>query len=182
MSEKNYTLTQLGWKTFFNQQLTLDNLEQAAPYRITQVFRNRLIVFGENGELNLDLAQYPILQGGTVGDWLLIPNTQSGTPVLLERQSVFQRKSPTIHSPKTRKSLERNLFTFGPLRLISVRNFVFSMRNHRFACTLTPCFEILANLDWIFDILGHNYQDTIQHCSDLLHFWVDGVIYWFFES
>lgn len=94
MSEKNYTLTQLGWKTFFNQQLTLDNLEQAAPYRITQVFRNRLIVLGENGELNLDLAQYPILQGGTVGDWLLMPNTQSGTPVLLERQSVFQRKSP----------------------------------------------------------------------------------------
>ena len=94
MSEKQYTLAQLGWKTFFNQQLTLDNLEQTAPYRVTQVFRNRLIVLGESGELNLDLAKYPNLQESTVGDWLLIPNVQSGTPSILDRLSYFQRKSP----------------------------------------------------------------------------------------
>lgn len=94
MSEKQYTLAQLGWKTFFNQQLTLDNLEQTAPYRVTQVFRNRLIVLGESGELNLDLAQYPNLQESTVGDWLLIPNEPSETPAILDRLSYFQRKSP----------------------------------------------------------------------------------------
>jgi ribosome biogenesis GTPase len=92
--EKQYTLTQLGWKTFFNQQLTLENLEQTAPYRVTQVFRNRLIALGENGELNLDLAQFPNLQESTVGDWLLIPNTPNETPIILDRLSVFQRKSP----------------------------------------------------------------------------------------
>jgi ribosome biogenesis GTPase len=94
MSGKHYTLAQLGWKTFFNQQLTLDNLEQSAPYRVTQVFKNRLIVLGENGELNLDLAQYPNLQQSTVGDWLLMSNTQAETPVILDRLSYFQRKSP----------------------------------------------------------------------------------------
>jgi len=94
MSEQHYTLQQLGWKTFFNQQLTLDNLEQTAPYRVTQVFRNRLIVLGENGELNLDLAQYPNLQESTVGDWLLMPTEPTKTPAILERLSVFQRKSP----------------------------------------------------------------------------------------
>jgi ribosome biogenesis GTPase len=94
MSEKHYTLQQLGWKTFFNQQLTLDNLEQTAPYRVTQVFRNRLIVLGENGELNLDLAQYPHLQECTVGDWLLMPTKPTETPAILDRLSVFQRKSP----------------------------------------------------------------------------------------
>jgi ribosome biogenesis GTPase len=94
MSEKHYTLAQLGWKTFFNQQQSLDDLEQTAPYRITQVFRNRLIVLGENGELNLDLAQYPNLQQSTVGDWLLIPKNQTETPTILDRLSCFQRKSP----------------------------------------------------------------------------------------
>lgn len=94
MSEKQYTLTQLGWKTFFNQQLTLENLEQSAPYRVTQVYRNRLTVLGENGELNLDLAQYTNLQESTVGDWLLIPKIQTETPVILDRLSIFQRKSP----------------------------------------------------------------------------------------
>ncbi|WP_339722703.1 ribosome small subunit-dependent GTPase A [uncultured Paraglaciecola sp.] len=94
MSGKNYTLAQLGWKTFFNQQLTLENLEQTAPYRITQVFRNRVIVLGENGERELNLAQFPHLQTCTVGDWLLIPKIQSDTPVILDRLSVFQRKSP----------------------------------------------------------------------------------------
>jgi len=92
MSGKHYTLAQLGWKTFFNQQLTLDNLEQSAPYWVTQVFKNRLIVLGENGELNLDLAQYPNLQQSTVGDWLLMSNTQAETPVILDRLSYFQRK------------------------------------------------------------------------------------------
>ncbi|MEP1447481.1 MAG: ribosome small subunit-dependent GTPase A [Paraglaciecola sp.] len=94
MSEKNFTLAQLGWKTFFNQQLTLDNLEQTTPYRVTQVFRNRLIVLGESGELDLNLAQYPNLQNCTVGDWLLIPKITTDAPVILERQSMFQRKSP----------------------------------------------------------------------------------------
>ena len=94
MSEKQYTLTQLGWKTFFNQQLTLEDLEQSAPYRVTQVYRNRLTVLGENGELNLNLAQYSNLQESTVGDWLLISKIQTETPVILDRLSIFQRKSP----------------------------------------------------------------------------------------
>jgi ribosome biogenesis GTPase len=94
MSEKRYNLAQLGWKTFFDQQLTLDDLEQTAAYRVTQFFKNRLIVLGENGELNLDLAQYPNLQESTVGDWLLMPNLQTETPVILDRLSYFQRKSP----------------------------------------------------------------------------------------
>jgi ribosome biogenesis GTPase len=98
MSEEHYNLAQLGWKTFFNQQFTLDNLEQTKPHRVTQVFRNRLVVLGESGELNLDLAQYPNLQEATIGDWLLISNSADEMPAILERQSVFQRKSPGANS------------------------------------------------------------------------------------
>lgn len=94
MSENTYTLTQLGWKTYFSQQLTLEALDQSSPYRVTQVFKNRLIVLGEDGERHLELAQHPSLQACTVGDWLLIPKSTHDTPTLLDRFSVFQRKSP----------------------------------------------------------------------------------------
>lgn len=98
MSDSHYTLAQLGWKTFFNQQLSLEDLEHTAPCRVTQVFKNRVVVLGENGEINLDLAQYPHLQRCTVGDWLLIPENPSDAPILLDRLSVFQRKAPGSNS------------------------------------------------------------------------------------
>ena len=94
MPENQYTLQQLGWKAVFNQQLTLDELEQTVPYRVTQVFRNRLTLLGENGEHNVDLAQFPAMQQSTVGDWLLIPLEPATAPVRLDRQSLFQRKAP----------------------------------------------------------------------------------------
>ncbi|MGJ8679762.1 ribosome small subunit-dependent GTPase A [Paraglaciecola sp.] len=94
MSEKQYSLSQLGWKAFFNQQLSLEELEQSNPYRITQVFRNRLQIWGESGELDVSLAQFPNLQTSTIGDWLLMPNEPSFAPRLLEPLSCFQRKSP----------------------------------------------------------------------------------------
>ena len=98
MSAKHYTLQQLGWKTHFNQQLSLDDLEQSSPYRIIQVFRNRITVLGEDGERNLDLAQHSTLQECTVGDWLLIQEEQNKTAVILDRLSLFQRKSPGANS------------------------------------------------------------------------------------
>ena len=58
MSDNSFSLAQLGWKVFFNQQLTLENLEQSTPHRVTQVFRNRLVMLGEKGEFNMDLAQF----------------------------------------------------------------------------------------------------------------------------
>lgn len=93
MSEKHHSLRQLGWKTFFNQQLTLEQLETTYPCRVTQVFRNRLVVLSENGELHLDLGQHPSLQTCTVGDWLLIAQEPRTAPTVLDRLSVFQRKA-----------------------------------------------------------------------------------------
>lgn len=94
MSEKHYTLQQLGWKTHFNQQLTLDELENFNPFRITQVFRNRLVILGETGELNMPLNQVSSVQRYTVGDWLLVAK-ENNTPLrVLERLSIFERKSP----------------------------------------------------------------------------------------
>lgn len=98
MSEKQYSLAQLGWKAYFNQQLTLEDLEHYTPKRISQVYRNRLTIFGEQGEADLSLAQYPQLQKCTIGDWLLIANEADKAPQILDRISLFQRKSPGSNS------------------------------------------------------------------------------------
>ncbi|MFG1489288.1 hypothetical protein ABMA58_08550, partial [Oceanospirillum sp. HFRX-1_2] len=38
------TLTSLGWGHFFQQQLTLEELEQQTPFRVTEVHRNRIVL------------------------------------------------------------------------------------------------------------------------------------------
>lgn len=98
MSIKQYSLSQLGWKPYFNQQLSIELLETTAPYRVAQVFRNRLVLWGEEGQLDISLAQYPSLQTCTVGDWLLIENKAQIAPVQLERFSLFERKSPRTNT------------------------------------------------------------------------------------
>ncbi|MCF2947864.1 ribosome small subunit-dependent GTPase A [Paraglaciecola aquimarina] len=99
MSEKQYSLSQLGWKPYFNQQLNLDELENCAPFRVVQVFRNRLLVWGENVEKSISLAEHPELTECTVGDWILFSQTSEShqtdqTIRILERASFFQRKAP----------------------------------------------------------------------------------------
>ena len=42
--EMTLTLTSLGWGHFFQQQLTLEELEQQTPFRVTEVHRNRIVL------------------------------------------------------------------------------------------------------------------------------------------
>jgi ribosome biogenesis GTPase len=155
MSEQHYTLAQLGWKAFFNQQLTLDDLEQTAPNRITQVFRNRLIVLGVNGELNLDFAQYPNLQECTVGDWLLMPKIHSETPTLLDRWSCFQRKSP---SANTAQLIAANVDTA----------FIVSSCNHDFNLSRIERYLALAKEAQVDAVLILTKADRVNDYRPLL--------------
>jgi ribosome biogenesis GTPase len=83
------TLTQLGWRPFFQQQIGLEQWAHPVARVIAQ-HRNRLELLGEAGELGLDL--HPDMPAITVGDWLLLtPQGQFGR--LLERQSLFRRKA-----------------------------------------------------------------------------------------
>lgn len=84
----------LGWKIHFNQQLTIEELEQYVPVRVTRVFRNRLLVLGEDGEQDISLSQFPDLNTCTIGDWLLLPQDKQQQPRVLEPFSLFQRKAP----------------------------------------------------------------------------------------
>lgn len=82
-------LKALGWGNFFAQQLSADELETTPPVRVTEVHRSGLQVVGEN----IDQMIPPILDV-TVGDWLLLDETEPQNSRVLDRKSVFSRRAP----------------------------------------------------------------------------------------
>jgi len=82
-------LDQLGWRPFFQQQISLEQWEYPVVRVIAQ-YRNRLELLSEAGKSALDLL--PSMPAITVGDWLLL--TPEGEFCrLLERLSLFRRKA-----------------------------------------------------------------------------------------
>ncbi len=63
-----YTLPQLGWRPFFQQQLGLEHWEYPAG-RVVAQHRNRLELLFEDGAGEYLL--HPGMPPVTVGDWLL---------------------------------------------------------------------------------------------------------------
>ena len=86
-----YTLSQLGWSPFFQQQLSLDECETCVPARVVSQHRSYLVLYTERGKQELPLlASMPIL---AVGDWVLL--TDDGAfHRQLDRLSIFSRKAP----------------------------------------------------------------------------------------
>lgn len=91
------TLSSLGWRNFFQQQLNLEELESLTPVRVMGVERSELTVAGEHGTSHLVLAtqwqQLPTIERPTVGDWLLLDGASNNANRLLERQSLIKRRA-----------------------------------------------------------------------------------------
>ncbi len=91
-------LAQLGWKPFFQQQLTLDEIENCEPVRVMAVHRNRLEVAGESGDSEVPITpvmlRAAIEDRPTIGDWLLRAKDDQHIVRRLERASCFQRMAP----------------------------------------------------------------------------------------
>ena len=85
----NLSLTQLGWRPFFQQQVSLEKWEYPA-FRVFAQHRNRLELVGESSDLDLPL--HPDMPAITVGDWLLL-TPELRFDQLLERKSLFRRKA-----------------------------------------------------------------------------------------
>ena len=90
-------LRKLGWKPFFQQQLSLEELNDCVPVKVMAVHRSQIEVSGEagdeavlvNGPLFEDAAERP-----TVGDWLLLDRESRKPLRRLERSSLFKRMAP----------------------------------------------------------------------------------------
>lgn len=95
MTSALLTLAELGWRPVFQRQLTLDELSNGRPARVTAVHRDRLEWLDESGAhswlisgpwRNAEAEQRP-----TLGDWLWL-DAASGQPLrLLERQTLLRR-------------------------------------------------------------------------------------------
>lgn len=83
-------LANLGWQPFFQQQLTLDEWDNALPARVLEQHRGRLELATEDGSLELSLT--PAMPPLTVGDWLLLDRNGRFLRAL-ERKSGFRRKA-----------------------------------------------------------------------------------------
>lgn len=97
MSNTSYSLLQLGWSHFFQQQLNLEEWESTFPARVFAVYRNSIDVAGVNGLEQISLPGTWYLrdpdQLPTVGDWLLIDSVTGQPQKMLERKSLFQRRA-----------------------------------------------------------------------------------------
>ncbi|MAA72634.1 MAG: ribosome small subunit-dependent GTPase A [Bermanella sp.] len=85
-----FTLPQLGWRGFFQTQLSFEELESFHPVRISEHHRNQYHYLSQVGQGTL--AIHPNMPAMTVGDWLLL-DENGQFERLLERQSYFSRKA-----------------------------------------------------------------------------------------
>lgn len=91
------TLAQLGWKPFFDEQVSPAERHSHQPARVMSVHRGRVTVTGEAFEESIS-SRLPTPGGAedrpTVGDWLLIDRDTRSIVRILERTSLFKRPAP----------------------------------------------------------------------------------------
>jgi len=95
MLKETHSLAQLGWRPFYSQQLTPEDLCEGFPARVAAVQRSLLTVLAECGELNITLPRRlradSVTPSITVGDWVLVGSETSQVVRLLDRQSLIAR-------------------------------------------------------------------------------------------
>lgn len=87
---KIYALPQLGWKPFFQQQLSLEEWQDNIPARIIEVHRSILVVETEQGRKTIERNVH--MHNAAIGDWLLT-DSESRFIRLLEPSSLISRKA-----------------------------------------------------------------------------------------
>jgi ribosome biogenesis GTPase len=81
-------LTRLGWQPFFQQQLLLDEWDNAEPARIVEQHKSVIEVAKAGSEISLPML--PSMPPLAVGDWILL-STDDQFSRVLERKSCFRR-------------------------------------------------------------------------------------------
>lgn len=92
---KTYSLRQLGWQPFYQQQLSLEDYEHHHFGRVVEHHRDYYVVQLESARISLPVINK--LPPMTVGDWLLL-DKENRFNRLFERQSLFSRKGAGVQS------------------------------------------------------------------------------------
>ena len=81
-------LEKLGWKPFFSEQTSADDLAEAVPVRVVEVHRKGLHVVGESFD-----AFIPPGPDAAAGDWFLYDQHDPSRSKILQRSSLFERRA-----------------------------------------------------------------------------------------
>ena len=84
------SLANLGWQAFYQQQLTLEEWDDAIPARVVEQSRSVITVATESDVFNIQLLA--TMTEMVVGDWLLLDGQQH-IMRLLDRKTCFSRKA-----------------------------------------------------------------------------------------
>ena len=91
------SLPELGWKTFFSEQVSAEEGRSSKPARVISVHRGMVTVLGEGVDESI-ASSLPAPMGPedrpTVGDWLLIERESRNLVRILDRTSLFKRPAP----------------------------------------------------------------------------------------
>ena len=101
-----YSLPQLGWNHFFQQQLSLEEYETCTPARVFGQERSVLQVINEHGALSLPVTA--AMEPMTVGDWVLLDRADRFHRTL-DRSSLFFRKA--VGAKNRRQLISANVDT-----------------------------------------------------------------------
>lgn len=82
-------LEKLGWQPLFAQQTSIEDMAQTPPVRVVEVHRKGLHVLGDGFDTLI-----PPISDATVGDWLLLNQSQPALSIVLDRKSLFKRRAP----------------------------------------------------------------------------------------
>jgi ribosome biogenesis GTPase len=97
MKLTNETLEDLGWKTYFSEQLSGEEARQCHPVRVMAVHRGKIAVAGA-GSQGFIASKIPGAGPGdnhpTVGDWLLVDRDTLQPIRVLHRMNLFTRRAP----------------------------------------------------------------------------------------
>lgn len=85
------SLATLGWRTHF--QVQIDETDSADVARVMGVHRNRIVVAGVGGNLNIELRGRDAGLDLTVGDWIVVDTMTERVVRRLDPFGVFQRRA-----------------------------------------------------------------------------------------
>ena len=160
----SYTLQQLGWKPFFQQQISLDELDDFYPARVAEIQRGHITLWSEQGEQTLVREHFKRLAALAVGDWMLVSVTASYPERVLTRQNIIKRKA--AGTERAEQFIAANVDT-----LLIVTSCNHDFNEARLERYLSLALEagvmpllVLTKVD-----LVHNIDDFIQRAQALHH-------------
>ena len=96
------TLEELGWRTFFSNQITEAECNETVPARVIAVHRDALVVHDGEQERRVHLGRRWTKTASqdrpTTGDWLLLDPPREWIIRLLDRETVIKRVSAGVHA------------------------------------------------------------------------------------